>query len=457
MTQQTLEGDLLFRSAEVVRAQQDRLITEMVEICYEGHPFYRRVMKREGLEPRDIQSIDDLARLPVTSKSDFLEDPDAFRVKLDRLPIEEQTLWNVIYTTGTTSGLPAPIYNTSFDHDTYMYACLRRMNVIGLRDTDMVANLFPLTPFPMGAYSRAVDEMSACGIGIVYALTGRSTSPYSVHRSLDDAVRLIERHRVTVLWGVAGFVRRVLVRAAQLNADFSAVRMAMITGEASSQAMRNDMSGRMAALGCAGTDIVNRYGSTEQGGSMIECVPGSGFHSLAPDQMFHEVVDPHTGNRLADGQTGLLAFSHLMRRGTAFLRYAVGDVVSMDTSPCPHCGRTSARISSNPVRKGDIIKIKGTLVNLQVLKDKFESIRAIEEYQIVVQSSDVQDDFAMDELVVRLTAAEDAQAEVERAVVEETTATAHVRPRIEFVARDEIFDPTVSAKPRRVMDRRVRG
>ena len=448
-------AELLYLPHDKVRRIQDRNLAHMVALCYEAHPFYRNLMRGEGLEPGDIQSVDDLRRLPVTTKHDFLADPEAFRLRHDGVPIEASTLWNVVYTTGTTSGRPAPVYITTHDHYAYMFAARRRMEFIGLRDTDTVVNLFPLTPFPMGAYSRAVDEMAACGVAIVYAQTGRPTKPFDVHRSLDEAVALIERHRVTVLWGVASFVRRVLVRAGQMGADFSSVRMAMITGEASSVAMREDMSARLSALGCAGSEVVNRYGSTEQGSSMVECKPGSGFHSLAPDQLFHEVVDVDSGERLGDGERGMLAFTHLVHRGTVFLRYAVGDVVSMQTGTCPHCGRTSPRISSDPVREGDVVKIKGTLVNLQVLKDSLERLRAIEEYQIVIQSADAADEFAMDELLIRLALSEGSEEDVRGAVLDETQRIAQIRPRIEIVQSDEIFDPTTSAKPRRVDDRRV--
>src|SRR5690606_19073717 len=197
------------------------------------------------------------------------------------LPPEIGTLWKVIYTTGTTSGRPAPVYVTAHDHFTYLYACQQRQELIGLKNTDLLANLFPLTTFPMGAYSRAPDEISAVGGAIMNAHTGRADTVYPLNRSLDDAVHAISRHRATVLWGVAGFVRRVLMRAEELGADFSAVRQVMITGEASSTAMREDLARRMVKLGCADSRVVNRYGSTEQGGSMVECHPGSGFHSLA--------------------------------------------------------------------------------------------------------------------------------------------------------------------------------
>src|SRR5690606_27581324 len=202
---------------------------------------------------------------------------------------------------------------------------------------------------------------------------------------LDEAVDAVARHRATVLVGIAGFVRRVLMRARERGADFRSVRLACITGEAASGAFLENFTRLMEQLGCAGTQIVNRYGSTEQGSAMVECAPGSGFHAMAPDHLYHEVLDPETGRRCADGDTGMLAFTHLQRRGTAFLRYLVGDQVTLSRDACLHCGRTAPRITSQPVRTGDIVKIKGTLVNLQTLKDSLETLSELVEYQIVVQ------------------------------------------------------------------------
>jgi phenylacetate-coenzyme A ligase PaaK-like adenylate-forming protein len=214
------------------------------------------------------------------------------------------------------------------------------------------------------------------------------------------------------------------------------------------------MRRRMRELGCADTKIVNRYGSTEQGASMAECQPGSGFHSLAPDQVFHEVVDGETGRRLADGETGMLAFTHVYRRGTVFLRYLVGDIVAMTNATCPHCGRTCPRITSQPVRSGDVLKIKGTLVNLQVLKDQLERLPAVEEYQIVIRPMDAADLFSMDELLVRVSARSNLHTATAKEIVDLVAKTAHVRPLVEFVERNDIFDPLATAKPRRVVDQR---
>jgi phenylacetate-coenzyme A ligase PaaK-like adenylate-forming protein len=446
--------DMLRQSPEKVLALQDALLRRMVALCYEAHPFYAAVMRREGIEPRHIQSCADLVRLPPASKADFLTDPDAFRLDPAKLPGHEGTLWKVVYTTGTTTGRPAPVYVTSHDHFAYMFGFKDRQDIIGLRDTDRLINLFPLTNFPLGAFARAADEVAAVGASIAYGHTGRAEMGFPLNRSMDEALAAITRHRITVLWGVAGFVRRVLIRAKDLGADLSSVRMVMTTGEAASPAMRADFRRRMADLGCADTVVVNRYGSTEQGGTMIECCDGSGFHSVLPDQLFHEVIDPATGARMPDGQAGHLAVTHLNRRGTVFLRYLVGDIASLDHSPCPHCGRTSVRMSSSPVRSGDIIKIKGALVNLGNLKSALDRKQEIDEYQIVVRPEDETDAFSMDELLIRLAPARDSEGGVAEQIAAEVMQLTNLRPRVEIVDRDDIFNPLTASKPRRIVDAR---
>lgn len=448
------ETNLLRRPQAELRALQDRLLRQMVELCYYSHPFYSALMRRERLEPRHIQSCDDLVRLPPSSKTDFLADPDAFRLDARELSVEEGTLWKIIYTTGTTTGRPAPVYVTAHDHFAYMHVFAQRQDLMGLRKTDLIANLFPLTTFPLGAYSRAPDEAAAVGAAIMFGNTGRPDQSFPVHRSLDDAVRATAQHKATVLWGVAGYVRRTLMRAQELGVDFRSVRMVMTTGEASSLAMRDDMRRRMRELGCADTLILNRYGSTEQGGSMVECQEGSGFHSIAPDHIFHEVINTESGQRLPDGEPGMLAFSHLNRRGTVFLRYLVGDVVSISHATCPHCGRTTPRLTSQPVRTGSILKVKGTLVNLQNLSEELDRLAALDEYQIVIRPEIADDPFSLDEMLIRVALSGAASSDAAEQIVAKAMQLTNVRPRIELAERNEIFDPLQAPKPRRIVDLR---
>lgn len=445
--------NLLYRPRAEVKHLQDGLLRTTVELCYRGHPYYRQVMQQGRLTPEDIRTTDDLVKLPPTSKKDFMAEPEAFRLQLADLPLEQRVLWEVMYTTGTTSGQPAPIYTTTWDHYAYLFHAARCSAILGITEDDVIANVFPLTPYPMGAYVRAPHTAAATGAAIVTCNPGRAHPELPVHRSLDDTVRLIERHRATMIWGVASFVRRVLIRAQQLDADFSSVRTCSITGEATSHAMRDDMRRRMVEVGARDPRVLNRYGSTESS-SMLECTEGSGWHNPSPDQVFLEVVDPETHKRLDFGHSGLLLITHLTRRGTVLLRYALGDIVTLTDESCPHCGRTAERIVSQPVRTKDIVKIKGMLVNLDLLKEELERVPGLGEFQVVIQKSDPADPFSMDELLLRLAAADGAREEVGAACAQRTLAATQVRPRLEFVRREEIYDPTSSAKLQRIVDRR---
>ena len=88
-------------------------------------------------------------------------------------------------------------------HFAYMYGFQDRIGLIGLRNTDLIANLFPMTGFPMGAYARAADEAGAIGAAIMFAqIPDAPISMFPVNRSLDTAVAAVAQHRATVAWGV---------------------------------------------------------------------------------------------------------------------------------------------------------------------------------------------------------------------------------------------------------------
>ncbi len=447
-------SDVLFRPAEDVRRLQDRLISRMIEICYRGHPFYRRLMRSEGITPEAVQSVGAFTKhFPITRKEDFLADPEAFRLQVpDDLTLEARVLREVMYTTGSTSGRPVPVYTTTSDYYAYAIEARRAADLLGLTDRDTIASLFPLSPFPMGAYLRAVATAGAIGAALFVTNTGRPSELFPVHRSTDDAIRLIQLHRPTVLWGVSSFVRRLLLRAEELHADFGNVRLCLLTGESTGEALRHEIKRRLGSLGASEVRVANRYGWTE-GTTLVECEEGAGWHNLAPDQVLMETVDLQTGLP-CDGEPGVFLVSHLIRTGTVLLRYAMGDVVQLDRAPCAACGRTSERIVSQPVRAIHIIKIKGMLVNVEAIKLGIEEIDGVDEYQIVIKKEADDDPFSPDEVVLRIAAAPSFRSSIEREAVTRVLSRAHLRPRVDFVERDEIFDPSAQAKPIRIVDQR---
>jgi phenylacetate-coenzyme A ligase PaaK-like adenylate-forming protein len=197
--------------------------------------------------------------------------------------------------------------------------------------------------------------------------------------------------------------------------------------------------------------VFDRYGSTELG-AFAQCREEGEWHNPAPEIQYHEIVDPDSGRRLPDGERGMLALTHLDRRGTVLVRFLVGDTVSLVRGACPHCGRSGDRVVGPVARAGDLVKVKGMLVNPAVMLEALNGIAGIEEFQVVVRRPDT---LGMDELVVRLACSTTDRTSMENLVSERIRQAVRVTPLVEFVAATEIYDPSRQAKAARFVDLRV--
>jgi len=444
--------DILQQPDDVIALVQTEKLRAMLALCARGHPYYKRKWNEAGVDVSKINSLSDLESLPLTSKQDLMDNPESFRLHLPDLPLHERVLWEVIYTTGTTSE-PTPVYNTTHDYHAYLFQSARVSEISDIRETDVIANLFPLTPAPMGAFVRSATNAYAAGATIFGVLPGAAHGAFNVHRSMNQAVRSIALHRATILWGIPSFIRRVLLQAIETGADFRSVRMCAITGEASSPSMRDEIRRCLRSLGAQGTIVFDRYGSTEMG-AFAQCHEEGDWHNPAPEIQFHEVVDPDTGRRLPDGERGALAVTHLDRRGTVLIRFLVGDVVSIDRTPCPHCGRHGERIIGPVVRTKDLVKVKGMLINPAVLLDALQGLADVDEVQVVVQRVDVNDPFSMDELLVRMATQSLAKDQLANDIADRVQQAVRVKPRVEFTNVIDIYDPASQTKARRFVDKR---
>lgn len=446
-------ADLAYAPRGEIEKIQRANLRRTLALCARGHPYYRARWAAAGIDVAGIRGLEDLERLPVTTKHDFMSDPEAFRLQLPDLSVQERTVWEMMYTTGTTSGRPSAVYTTTHDHYSWLYHSREVAKFDGITATDVFANLYPLTPMPMGAFIRATHAAAAIGAAVVTCLPGSPYAEFPVHRSLDRGIELIEIHRATVVMGVASYLRRVVIRAQELGASFSSVRVMFLGGESASPALRSDIRGRLLALGSVDPRVVSRYGSTELG-YLPECQEGSGWHNPTPDLLYLEVVD-EAGRRLPDGEEGLLCATHLNRRGTVLLRYLVGDVTTFSSAPCPQCGRNGGRITSQPVRTKDLVKVRGMLINPELIKEELLRVPELAEFQIVLTRQDPSDPLSMDELLVRVAPVTGAATHALcLAVAERVREAVSLSPRVEIAEARELFDPEKSAKPARLIDLR---
>ncbi len=420
-----------------------------------AHPFYRQHFRKQGIDPARIRSLDDLAALPPTRKEDYIADPEAFRLQPADLPGDfaptERVLWDIAYTTGTTSGKPSPFYNTT--HDAYaIWDQSRRCNEAeSVRPTDRIANLYPLADFPTGAFLSVIRSGMIAGIPVLNGLTGSAQSEFKVRHSLGEALDKVAAFRPTVLWGVPSFVRRFLDEGKRQGRDFSDVHLVITSGEPVPPALRAEMKALLAACGAGAVEFRARYAFTEMQGGLVQCAEDASGQNVTPDLYYLEVVDPDTGRRLPDGASGMLAITHLHRRGTVLLRYLVGDIVTLSREPCPHCGRMGERVMKTPRRTGSLVKCRGMLVNTDVVVDMLSAVEAIGVFQVAFMRDDAA--AAMDRMVIRIERDAEDVALRERLIVGVQQAVS-LRPEVEFVARGALYDQERSIKARRVVDLR---
>jgi phenylacetate-coenzyme A ligase PaaK-like adenylate-forming protein len=432
-------ADELFGLDEVglVKLREARLGATLDRV-FAAHPYYRRVLGQAGIRRSDLATLAEIPRLPVTTKADYMADPQGFRLGPEGAADDEETVvWDVMYTTGST-GAPTPFVSTAYDFVNILALNRNMLRLRGVTAEDSILNLFPLTKYPHGAFPRVLHAAAACNIPVISAMPGRANPRRpEISHELDEVVAIATRVRPTILWGVPSYIRRMIARAGEMNAPLPTVRLVFVTGEGFGEEARSDLIERLKRLGAGDPRVSVSYGATELQGGMVECAHGSGYHNPAPDQFLFEAVDPETHKPLRDGEEGLILLTHLDRRGTVMLRYALGDVARLTRARCPHCGALTERLISLPRRVDNLIKIKGMLVNPQALVDAVLGGPALIDFQAVVDKENPGDPLSMDRLRLRIVSGAGADAAIDADLAARVQRAIGVTPIVERTAAND--------------------
>ena len=443
--------------SDALRELREKRLRRTVQLCFDAHPFFARHYRQLGLGPADIQSLDDLQKLPLVRKDQYMANPEEFRLRVADVPglsFEEKTFWNVAYTTGTSSGKPSPFFNTTHDHYQNLLQSGRCAEAEGIRRGDLIANLIPLSPVPTGGFLIVGRTGDALGVPVVSAMTGAKHPEYPVRRTLDEAIDCLVAADPTVFWGIPSFVRHFLRRARERRVKFGRARMAIVSGEPASAALRGELMEHLRAFGADEPQVRIRYSCTEMQGGFVQCCNEAPAQNLTPELYVLEVVDPESGKPVPEGAEGAMALTHLHRRGTVFLRYLVGDLIALRMVVCPHCGSLGEQIVQSPRRTGTLLKVKGMLINPELVLEALSADRAIREYQLLVRKSDPADPDSMDRLVVRLEVDAQARERLAGEIPAIVQRLCMVRPEVEFAGPGEIHDRLNNLKSRMVIDER---
>jgi phenylacetate-CoA ligase len=450
--------DPTLKPAEKIREIQNANLRNQMQLLAGQHPYYKRMFKENKVNPDDIKTTDDLARIPLTTKQEYMEHHEEFRLVPEDVGLWE-ALFDLTYTTGTTTGRPTPFYNTVWDQYTNLQQGIRSSKIVMSTPDDVIANIFPVGPIPHIGFLKSMWFPLVMGAPLVAAGGGMKFPEFPITKPMEYAVEMIEKHRCTVTMGIPSFTRRLLMTAEEQGRDYSSVRMIIAVGEPVPKVLRDDMRQRAQNLGAGEVFVVTSLGFTECQGNYPECAEMSGSHNPSPDLYFTEIVDEETGERLPDGELGLFVLTHLNRRGTCLLRYVLGDLAAISHEPCEACGRETDRVivkvgSTYCTRTKDLVKVKGTLINPELLKDELAKVDGVIEYQVVFSKVDLGDPFSEDALRIRVATLSRDLEGVEKDIIHRTKASVEMTPKVEFCEPSELFDPTEQFKALRVVDER---
>ncbi len=388
-------------------------------------PRYRRLFHQWRLTADSFQTLDDLQKIPFTSKSDVAADSRDFLIipeqaALSRRPssilrailqgsaavkrgFEREFRPLMMTSTTGRSADPVPFLFTQHDLDNLCAAGSRSLSLYGIRPDWRFINLFPFAPHlafwqsHYAATTRGVFAVSTGG-GKVLGTEGN--------------VRLLRKIDPHALVGMPAFIYHVLQQAVEEGVRCEHLSLIILGGEKAPAGMRRKLRSLARQLGAEDVSVVATYGFTEAKLAFSECCfpqdqSTSGYH-LYPDLGLFEIIDPLTGLPQPDGCPGELVYTPLDARGTVVLRYRTGDIIEggMVYEPCPGCGGRMPRLLGSISRRSDIQemrldKLKGTLVDFNRLSHVLENAEHVGAWQLEIRKLH-DDPLDLDELVLHV-------------------------------------------------------
>ena len=335
-------------SRDEMSALQGKRLHKVVDYVYHHTPFYRKKMQDAGLLPSDIQTIEDITKLPFTTKQDLR---DNYPFGLQAAPMSE--IIRVHASTGTT-GNPTIVGYTRKDIDIWSECMARCLTAYGVTRDDIMSVAYGYGLFTGGLGAHyGVENL---GAAVVPTGTGNT----------EKHVRLIRDLGIT---GIACTPSYALYLAETMDKmgvskDQIHLRIGAFGAEPWTENMRQEIQER---LGLKGYNI---YGLSEIMGPCVsyECECQHGSH-INEDHFYPEIINPVTLERLPNGQQGELVFTTLTKEGMPVLRYRTRDLCSLMEGECS-CGRTNVRMSPIMGRSDDMLIIRG----INVFPSQVESV-----------------------------------------------------------------------------------
>ncbi len=349
---------------EGLRALQLQRLQAIVERVYHLVPFYRRSLDEAGVKPEDIRTLDDLQRLPFTTKQDIR---DNYPFGLFASPMAQIVR---LHASSGTTGKPTPVAYTQRDLDTWAELMARTIACAGAHRGDIVHIGYGYGLFTGGlGFHYGAERLGAAVIPVSGGQTRRQ-------------VMLIQDFEPTVICCTPSFALYLAEVAQEMGVNFkdTKLRVGIFGAEPWSEAMRQEIENRLSL------DALDIYGLSEiiGPGVAVECIEAKKGLHLFEDHFLPEIIDPKTLEPVAPGEMGELVITPLTKEAFPLLRYRTRDVTSLDYAPCA-CGRTIARMQRIRGRSDDMLIIRGVNVfPSQIESVLMETPGVAPHYQLIV-------------------------------------------------------------------------
>lgn len=409
-----------------IKKFQEQKLQELLVYLETNSPFYQRLFKQNNIKIADIHTLEDLQKIPTTTKNDIQQNnDDFFCITPDKI---------VDYsTTSGTLGDPVTFGLSDNDLERLAYNEAVSFACAGIQKGDVVQMITTIDKrFMAGlAYFLGLRKMGASVVRM---------GPGIPELQWDSIFRYNPKYLITV----PSFLLKMIDYAEKHGIDYknSSVYGAVCIGESIKNQDFTDNILSQKIKEKWNIKLFSTYASTEMSTAFTECEEQIGGHHH-PELIITEILDDE-GNPVKEGESGELTITTLGVEAIPLLRFKTGDIVKAHYEPCK-CGRNTMRLGPVIGRKQQMIKYKGTTLYPPAMNDILNDFNNILCYQIVIRSNEI----GLDEIVIKVSTDSDSEGFVNE-VRDHFRAKLRVSPKIEVIDFDvlskTVFSPN-SRKP----------
>ena len=421
----------------MTRAQIEALQLERLQATVRhcmNSPFYKSRFEEIGLKPEDIKTLDDIRRIPFTTKQDLR---DTYPFGMASVPLRECTR---LHSSSGTTGTPTVILHTQKDLEEWAAQVARNLWMVGLRPDDVFQN--------SSGYG-----MFTGGLGFQYGAErlGMLTIPAAAGNSIRQ-IKFITDFGTTALHAVPSYVTRLYEVMQSMGVDprrDTKLKVLAIGAEPHSEEQRRRIEDMM------GVRAYNSFGMSEMCGPGVgfECQEQNGLH-FWEDYYIVEIVDPKTLEPVPDGEVGELVLTSLCREAMPLLRYRTRDLTRVLGRTCP-CGRNHVRIDRMRGRSDDMMVLRGVnIFPIQIEKILMTFPELASNYLITLTTDEDNDNMTVEVELEELFTDDYRRLQsltnrIQRALKDEILLTPHVK----LLPKGTL--PVSEGKAVRVVDKRT--